>query len=71
MPRAPRAPILQRHGGVIMELLEARQIVGNQSAHSLRMMVKALELPVSKFLNTPEDWKRLEAAKLILKNGRK
>jgi hypothetical protein len=35
------------------------------------MMVKALELPVSKFLNTPEDWKRLEAAKLILKNGRK
>lgn len=54
-----------------MELLEARQIVGNQSAHSLRMMVKALELPVSKFLNTPEDWKRLEAAKLILKNGRK
>ncbi len=40
-------------------------LVGNQSRDALRNMVKALEtFPV---LNTPEDNKRLEAAKRILK----
>lgn len=40
-------------------------IVGNQSQHDLRCMVKALNmLP---FFNTPEDEKRLAAAKRILK----
>jgi hypothetical protein len=42
-------------------------IVGNQDFISLRNMVKALSLPISQFINTPEDYKRLEAAKRILK----
>lgn len=52
----------------MMTLEEAKQRVGNQSTHSLRMMKKALELPVSRFMNTAEDWQNLEAVKVILKS---
>lgn len=51
-----------------MTLDEAKNIVGNQSSHSLRMMVKALQLPISRFHNTQADWQRLEAAKVVLKS---
>ena len=50
-----------------MTLDQAKALVGNQSTPMLLNMKKALELPVSQFLNTPEDWKRLEAVKVILK----
>lgn len=53
------------------KLAEAYAVVGNQDDHSLRCMVKALTLPVSHWMNTPEDEKRLEAARYILKNKRK
>ena len=53
-----------------MTLEEAKQRVGNQSTHSLQMMKKALELPVSRFMNTAEDWQNLEAVKVILKSRR-
>lgn len=46
-------------------LREAYGIVGNQSTHMLRNMVAALKL--APWLNTPEDEKRLAAAKLVLK----
>ena len=45
-------------------------ITGNQDTQSLRNMVKALSLPISTFYNTPEDEKRLAAAKRILKAKR-
>lgn len=51
-----------------MTIEEAEQRVGNQSTHSLQMMKKALELPISRFMNTAEDWKNLEAVKVILKS---
>lgn len=44
------------------------ELVGNQSTGALRNMVKALSLPISQFMNTPEDNKRLAAAKRILKS---
>jgi hypothetical protein len=40
-------------------------VVGNQSSHSLRNMVRALS--TFTYLNTPEDERRLAAAKRILK----
>lgn len=43
---------------------EARKIVGNQSPTCLRNMVKALSL--HPWLNTAEEKKRLEAAKILL-----
>jgi hypothetical protein len=46
---------------------QARQLVGNQSTAALRNMVKALSLPVSAWLNTPEDIERLAAAKYLLR----
>lgn len=42
-------------------------LAGNQDTQSLRNMIRALELPVSQFLNTPVDNARLAAAKRILK----
>lgn len=49
-----------------MNLIEAKQIVGNQPTWALKNMVKALKsLPA---LNTAEDLIRLEAAKVVLKN---
>ena len=38
---------------------------------SLKVMIKALSLPISSFLNTEEDNERLENAKKILKERRK
>jgi hypothetical protein len=48
-----------------MTLQEAKEIVGNQDTTSLRNMIKALNMLTA--LNTPEDWQRLEAAKVVLK----
>lgn len=53
-----------------MTIEEAKELVGNQGTTSLRNMKRALELPISQFLNTPEDWQRLEAVKVILKSRR-
>jgi hypothetical protein len=48
-----------------MNLIEAKQIVGNQPTWALKNMVKALNmLP---WLNTEEDELRLQAAKIVLK----
>ena len=38
---------------------------------SLKVMIKALSLPISSFLNTDEDNERLENAKKVLKERRK
>lgn len=48
-----------------MTLQEAKELVGNQDTTSLRNMIKALNMLTA--LNTPEDWQRLEAAKMVLK----
>lgn len=48
-----------------MNLQEAKELVGNQDTNSLRNMIKALNMLTA--LNTPEDWERLEAAKVVLK----
>lgn len=45
-------------------------LTGNQSTQSLQNMIYALEHCVP-WLNTEEDWKRLEAAKRILAKRRK
>jgi hypothetical protein len=51
-----------------MDIERARQLIGNQDSHSLKMMVKALNMLPA--LNTPEDEERLAAANLILKHRR-
>jgi len=43
----------------------AYKIVGNQDTASLSHMIRALELPISRFLNTPADNERLASAKVI------
>lgn len=43
-------------------------IAGGSNSVPLRNMIKALELPISQFLNTPEDEARLAAAKRIVRN---
>jgi hypothetical protein len=48
-----------------MNLQEAKELIGNQDTVSLRNMIKALNMLTA--LNTPEDWQRLEAAKVVLK----
>ena len=48
-----------------MTVQEAKELVGNQDTTSLRNMIKALNMLTA--LNTPEDWQRLEAAKVVLK----
>ena len=48
-----------------MTLIEARFRIGNQPTWALKNMVKALNMLSA--LNTPEEWKNLEAAKTILK----
>jgi hypothetical protein len=47
-----------------MDKATAQRLVGNQPTYALRNMVKALGMLT--WLNTPEDERRLEAAKLIL-----
>jgi hypothetical protein len=49
-----------------MNLIEAKQIVGNQPTWALKNMVKALKMLPA--FNTAEDLIRLEAAKVVLKN---
>lgn len=51
-----------------MTYAEAKKIVGNQPIYALKNMIKALQMMT--FLNTPEDWKRLEAAKIVVKNAK-
>ena len=47
---------------------DARKLVGNQPTYALKNMVKALNmLP---WLNTPQDERRLEAAKLLIRERR-
>ena len=48
-----------------MNLKKAQELIGNQDTVSLRNMIKALNMLTA--LNTPEDWQRLEAAKVVLK----
>ena len=47
-----------------MTLEQAKRIVGNQSTHSLKNMVYALS--AFNLINTMEDNKNLEAAKIVL-----
>jgi len=51
-----------------MDMDRAKQLIGNQDNHSLKMMVKALNMLPA--LNTPEDEERLAAANFILKYRR-
>lgn len=53
-----------------MTLKEAEKLVGYQPSWALRNMVKALNM-LHGFLNTEEDERYLEAAKLVLKNRKK
>ena len=48
-----------------MTIEQAQKIVGNQPKLALKNMIKALQM--FSFMNTPEETKRLIAAKLILK----
>lgn len=47
------------------EISAAWNIVGNQNRHCLRQMIKALKL--HSWLNTPEDNRRLAAAKIAVR----
>jgi hypothetical protein len=48
-----------------MTLEQARRIIGNQPTFAIRNMVMALKM--HQWLNTKQDWERLEAAKIVLK----
>jgi hypothetical protein len=48
-----------------MTLQQAQKIVGSQPTWALKNMIKALQMFA--FLNTPEETKRLMAAKIVLK----
>ena len=52
-----------------MTLEEAQKIVGNQPAWALTNMVKALQMMT--WRNTAEDERRLEAARIVLKDRRR
>ncbi len=43
------------------------EILRKQPTYALKNMIKALSQPVSSFLNTEEDNKRLENAKKVIK----
>jgi len=47
------------------------EILRRQPTYSLKAMIKALSLPISSFLNTNEDNKRLEDAKIVIKERKK
>jgi hypothetical protein len=53
-------------GGGVMNIIEAKKIVGNQPTWALKNMVKALKMLPA--LNTAEDELNLEAAKVVLKS---
>ena len=57
----------QQRKEIIMTIEEAKKIVGNRPKWELKNMVKALSM--HSWLNTPEETKRLEAGKLLLKKG--
>jgi hypothetical protein len=67
-PGRGRGQLVPLEKGYEMTIEEAKRLVGNQDTVSLRNMKKALELPISRFMNTAEDWQRLEAVKVILKS---
>lgn len=48
-----------------MTTAQARSIIGNQPTWAIKNMIKALQMFT--MLNTAEDWQRLEAAKIILR----
>lgn len=50
------------------KLADAWKIVGNQPRQALRNMVRALSRMT--LLNTPEDWRRLDAARYILAHSK-
>ena len=52
-----------------MNLIEAKEIVGNQPTWALKNMVKALKMLPA--LNTAEDDLRLEAAKVVIRERSK
>jgi hypothetical protein len=55
-----------------VNLAEARKVPGADPGEPfLSMMIKALSSPVASFLNSPEDIRRLEAAKVIRAADRK
>ena len=47
------------------------EILRRQPTYSLKAMIKALSLPISSFLNSDEDNKRLEDAKTVIKERQK
>lgn len=49
-----------------MTLEQAKKIIGNQPRYAVKNMVKALSMHA--WLNTESDKKRLEAAKIVLRN---
>jgi hypothetical protein len=51
--------------GVILTPEEARKIIGSQPRTILRNMHRALQLMT--WLNTQEDWLRLQACKMVLR----
>ena len=48
---------------------QAKRITGNQPIWALRNMIKALSM--MSVINTPEENKRLKAAKIVLRNKNK
>jgi len=47
------------------------EILRRRPTYSLKAMIKALSLPISSFLNSDEDNKRLEDAKTVIKERQK
>ena len=56
----------KRKRGTALNLMNI-ETLRKQPTWSLKAMIKALSLPVSSFLNTEEDNKRLENAKIVIK----
>ena len=51
-----------------MTYKEAQKIIGNRAKWEVKAIVKALSL--HSWLNTPEETKRLQAGKIILRGGK-
>ncbi len=52
---------------VMLTLNDAKEIVGNQPTTALYNMIEALDGPL-RYKNTEEEWQRLEAARIVLRN---
>jgi hypothetical protein len=50
-----------------MTIEQAKKIIPHAEEWSLRNMIKALSFSVSSFLNTEDDNRRLQAAKILLR----